>query len=200
MSDAVAIPRNEPAQPTGGDVRIAAVAYASGDGARADAVLLAVANELRAQDVQLAGAVQHNTHGGDRCRCDMTLEDLATGGLVEISEYRGPEARGCRLNPVALEEIVGLVGASLERGADLLIVNKFGKREGEGRGFRQPIETAIASGIPVLVAINEDQLDRWTAFADGLAARLELEHATIARWCLGAVRAVRRDVHAMGDS
>lgn len=183
MNQIMSLRIEDPALGSGGAVPIAAVIYGQGDGARADTVLSAVADELASQGMRLSGAVQFNTHNGDRCRCDMMLKDLATGRRVEISEFRGPEARGCRLNPVALEEIVGHVCASLEHGADLLIINKFGKREAEGRGFRQPIELALSYGIPVLVAVNEEHLHDWRSFADGLDCMLPLDAIEILCWC-----------------
>ncbi|MEX5726690.1 hypothetical protein Ga0609869_000043 [Rhodovulum iodosum] len=50
----------------------------------------------------------------------------------------------CRLDPAALETAVGLVAAGLSSGADLLIVNKFGKHEAAGRGFRYVVAEAVA--------------------------------------------------------
>lgn len=100
---------------------LGAIVYSAEQSAAADAVLTSVARVLAGAEYRLAGAVQHNPSRPDRCRCDMVLEDLATGELIAISEDRGPEARGCRLNPAALEQLVGAAAASLERGADLLI-------------------------------------------------------------------------------
>lgn len=165
------------------DARLAAVVYEAGAGAAFDTCLATVARGLKASGLRLSGAVQHNTMGGDRCRCDMTLEDLATGRLVEISEQRGPQARGCRLNSAALEEIVGLAGAAVERGADLLIVNKFGKREAEGHGFRQVIDAALEQGTAVLVAVSRENLAAWQQFAAGLDVRLPQDARLITAWC-----------------
>ena len=103
---------------------LGAIVYSAEQSAAADAVLTSVARVLAGLDTRLAGAVQHNPTRPDRCRCDMVLEDLATGEIIAISEDRGPEARGCRLNPAALEQLVGAAAASLERGADLLIINR----------------------------------------------------------------------------
>jgi nucleoside-triphosphatase THEP1 len=168
---------------------LAAVVYATGAGGDVDMAFASLARALKSDGVRLAGAVQHNTRAPDRCRCDMTLEDLGSGACIEISEQRGPQARGCRLNSAALEQIVGLAGAAVERGADLLIVNKFGKREAEGRGFRQAIEAAIDRGIPVLVAVSAANLASWQQFAGGLDARLPVDAALIATWCRQAARA-----------
>ena len=49
--------------------------------------------------------------------------------VLRISQALGPSARGCRLDAAALEVAVGLVSTRLAEGADLLILNKFGKHE-----------------------------------------------------------------------
>ena len=164
-------------------MRIAAVVYPVSEGAHADTVISDVARRLKSDGMRIAGAVQHNTHNGDRCRCDMTLEDLSSGRLVQISEDRGPEARGCRLDSSALEEIVGMVCSSLEGSPDLVVVNKFGKREAEGSGFRAAIEQALGSGVAVLTAVSTTNLAEWESFAGGLDDRLPLDAADISAWC-----------------
>ena len=148
-----------------------------------DELLVVLVARLRARGVLLAGAIQHNTDGGDRCRCDMTLEDLASGTRVDISERRGPESRGCRLDSYALETSVGLVAQSLETPRDLVILNRFGKREADGRGFRQVIDQAIASDVPLLVAVSQSQLDAWQRFTGGIAGRLSADINDIDAWC-----------------
>lgn len=172
-----------------GRPRLAAVLYSAGAGARADAVLAEAVGALRRQGWRLGGAVQHNTPVADRCACDMTLEDLGSGRLVDISENRGPLARGCRLNSVALEELTGLAASSIAHGIDLLIVNKFGKRESEGHGFRQAIEAAVAAGVPVVALVSHDNLAGWEAFTAGLDDRLAADAQAIVSWCRGAVAA-----------
>lgn len=163
--------------------RLAAVLYSAGSGAHADTVLTQAVGMLRAGGCRLGGAVQHNTPIADRCACDMTLEDLGSGRLVDISENRGPHARGCRLNSLALEELTGLAATAIAAGVDLLVVNKFGKRETEGHGFRQAIETAVASGVPVIALVSHDNLAGWEAFTQGLDDRLSPDVQAIISWC-----------------
>jgi hypothetical protein len=161
--------------------------YGADRSAAADTILQAVARVLGALDYRLVGAVQHNPSRPDRCRCDMVLEDLATGQAIAISEDRGPAARGCRLDPAALEQLVGAAAAGLDAGADLLIANRFGKREAEGRGFRPVIEQALTSGVPVLLAVSAANLDSWDAFAGALDERLEPSLVSVIRWCRGVL-------------
>lgn len=175
------------AQPPGAGLMthasIAAVIYAEGQGPRIDELLVDLVGRLRQAGTKLSGAIQHNTEEGDRCRCDMTLEDLAGGRLIDISERRGPQSRGCRLDSFALEEIVGIVEASLAHGPQLLVINRFGKREAEGHGFRQAIEQAMALSIPVLVAVSENQRAAFLGFAEPFARELAFEPDAILAWC-----------------
>jgi hypothetical protein len=101
---------------------------------------------------------------------------------LRISQDLGPQARGCRLDPAALETAVGLVAAGLSSGADLLIVNKFGKHESEGRGFRSVIAEAVAMDIPVLVGLNALNRPAFESFAEGLAIQLPSDPAALMAW------------------
>lgn len=166
-----------------GTSRLAAVLYTGGKGGAADAVLAEAVEVLAAEGWRLGGSVQFNRAVEDRCACDMTLKDLGSGRVVEISEDRGPLARGCRLNSVALEELTGLAAASLTQGVDLLVVNKFGKRETEGHGFRQAIEAAAVLGVPVIALVSYDNLAGWAEFAGGMDERLEADLGAILSWC-----------------
>jgi len=162
---------------------LGAIVYDDADGARVDSILVDVVGDLRRAGVRLSGAVQRNSDGGDRSRCDMRLEDLGSGRLIEISERRGPEARGCRLNHLALEDAVGLATASIEAGADLLIVNKFGKREAEGRGFLPLVGMAIERSAAVLIAVSASNIAAWNDFSAGLDERLPADRDAVRNWC-----------------
>lgn len=168
-------------------VKLAAVHYRDGEGGVADRILAHAAKRIRDEGVRLAGVIQHNTDCGDRSCCTMTLEELSTGRLIKISEDRGAHAQGCRLDTRALEEAVGLVGSAIEAGADLLIVNKFGKRECEGHGFRATIDAALSAGLPVLVGVNEQSAGGWTDYAQEFALRLPLDQSAIDAWLQDAV-------------
>jgi hypothetical protein len=63
--------------------------------------------------------------------------------ILRISQDLGRASRGCRLDRRPWKKQVGLVSASMVQGADLLIINKFGKHEAEGRGFRMVVAEAL---------------------------------------------------------
>ena len=69
----------------------------------------------------------------------------------------------------------------LAQGADLVIVNKFGKQECYGQGFRHFIAEALARGIPVLLSVPAGQLPDFQDFAGDLAE--PVAPAAILDWC-----------------
>lgn len=146
----------------------------------ASLLLAGVADGLARDGIRLAGAVQINTDRPD-CACDVDLRILGDAGpSVRISQSLGAAARGCRLDPGALEDAAHRVSRALA-GADLLIVNKFGKQEAEGRGFRTVIAEALDAGVPVLTAVAGDQAGAFRDFAGDLAEEVRAERALA--WC-----------------
>ncbi len=168
-------------------MKLAAVHYKAGEGSATDALLAELARRLKQAGYKLAGAVQSNTPAANRRRCDMTLEDLASGVLVRVSEDRGNLAQGCRLDPGALEESAGLALSSLGSHIDMVIINRFGKREAEGRGLRPVIEAAVLAEKPVLVGVNAIYWSAWQSFAGHCAIVVPPKESEILDWCQAAL-------------
>lgn len=158
-----------------------------------DLILAGLASDLAARGLRLCGTVQINTERPDSGPCDMDVRVLPDGPVLRISQDLGPSARGCRLDPAALEQAVGLVGASLDAGADMLIINKFGKHEAEGRGFRNVIAQAAAQGLPVLVGLNQLNRPAFETFAGDLATHLPPDRTALAQWAEQVVERVSDD-------
>lgn len=163
--------------------------YVTARGARGeiDQLLAEVAQRLQSEGWPLAGAVQQNS--AQTCAdgpCDMDLRLLDGSGTIRISQSLGALSEGCRLDPAGLEAAVGRVAVSLMRSGTtprLMIVNKFGRQEAEGRGFRPVIAEALGAGIPVLIGVGHDHGAEFAAFAGGLATELTPDIDTILGWC-----------------
>ena len=153
---------------------------------RIDALIAEVAARLAAEGVRLAGTVQSNIERLNRRKCDMDLMILPDGPVVRISEDRGDLARGCILDSGALEQTVVAVQQRMA-GADMLIVNKFGKREAEGKGLVPVIADALGLGLPVLIGVNGLNLAAFLAFAGEAAAGLPADPRIVVDWCRSAV-------------
>jgi len=147
-----------------------------------DRLLWAFADRLQARGFALAGVVQTNSDRPGSHHCDMDVRVLPGGPVIRINQVLGEEARGCRLNPAALEEAVALVEAGLDPSPDLLIINKFGKHEGEGRGFRPLIGEALSREIPVLLGVNGLNQSAFEQFSGDYAEEIAADSASLDAW------------------
>lgn len=164
-------------------MKLATIAYDAGEGELADALLRDLAHRLRDRGLKLAGAVQWNAPQPGGSRCDMELEDLATGRRFSTAVDKAPGAPSCRLDASALEDVAGFVASSISPALDLVIVNRFGKQEIAGNGFRAVIEAAVVNELPVLTAVNRTYSGDWAAFAGAECAQLDADPSALETWC-----------------
>ena len=145
-------------------------------------MLAQVAQTLGTEGLHLAGTVQVDTEQPRSPLCDMDVLVLPQGPTLRISVSLGPEASGCRLDPAGLEDSVALTLKAIEAGADLVIINKFGKQEAAGRGFRDAISAAMMRDIPVLVGVNQANLPALQAFCGDAATALAPDLEAALSW------------------
>lgn len=159
--------------------------YVVSEGAgQGDRLLAELALTLQNRDWRLAGAVQMNVSFDPARPCHMDLHVLSGAEVVRISQNLGAGASGCRLDAQSLEHAVGLVAEALRAAPQLMIINKFGKQEADGRGFRPLIGEALQQGIPVLTSVSPANLDGFLAFAGDLAHPLASQTNELLQWAL----------------
>lgn len=157
------------------DHPITGIVYSSGS--EFEIILRDMAAKMAQTGLRLAGLIQHSQPKPGRVKCDMFLHDLATGGLHPISDDRGPEARGCALNPDRLLRACDAAMAGLSGETDILVLCKFGKAEVEGGGFRTLMASALEFGVPVLIGVPLINLPAFRQFAGDLAYVVDMpEH------------------------
>ena len=91
-------------------------------------------------------------------------------------------AAGCRLDVSRLEGVGARVADALEAGADLLIINRFGKRERDGQGLAYLIERALEAGTPVVIAVASQRFADWIKFAGGMSVKLACDRPSLDSW------------------
>lgn len=133
------------------------------------------------------GALQTRGDVSGDCHCaDMDLVTIGSGRMFRISQPLGPAARGCRLNPGALAECSAFLERELDEGADLLVLNRFGQGESEGRGFRDLIVHALNKGVPVLTALRPTYTDAWAEFSANANCDLSMNRQAVMNWLAAA--------------
>lgn len=155
---------------------------ATGRGAT-DRLLATVTARLAQDGVRMVGALRAAAPGGGSGPCDSDLRLLPDGPLVRITQDLGAGSGACRMDAGALEDAVGLVTARLAaEGADLVVLNKFGLSEAEGRGFRTLIGEALGRGIPVLIGVPQTHRVAFETFAQDMATDLHPNPDALIAW------------------
>ncbi|MBI6629770.1 DUF2478 domain-containing protein [Pontibaca salina] len=152
-----------------------------------DDLMSTVAADLQANGMRLGGVVKvpEEVCEGDHF-CHSTLQVLPDGPQIRITQDLGAEATSCRLDPGALANAVAEVENRANAPWDLLIVNKFGPEESNGRGFCEVIGAALERGVPVLVGVAVPHLDSFVQFAGDMAEALPPKLDELRDWCFNA--------------
>ncbi len=159
---------------------LAAIRFEDGD---IDMFLIRIAEHLAAGGLRVRGATQTRGAVGGECHCaDMDLTTIGSNRTFRISQPLGNGSHGCRLHPGALAECSAFIECELEQGVDLLILNRFGRGESEGRGFRDLMVKAIALDVPVLTAVRPTYATEWSEFGSDAACDLPMDQDAILQW------------------
>jgi hypothetical protein len=141
-----------------------------------------IVEDCRRRGLRVAGVLQHPVCPDAAGHCDVALEELTTGLRTDLFEDRGRGASGCRLDEAALAEVNAQVARSLDAGPNLLILNKFGKVEAEGRGLLDLVAMAIDRGISVVIGVPIRNLKPWRDFAGGMSVEFTSDPSEVADW------------------
>jgi nucleoside-triphosphatase THEP1 len=160
---------------------LAAVMYETG--IDINRILRDVATSLRGRGVDIGGVLQEPEAGDDSSCARLNVVDIRTGTSACITEERGKDAVGCKLDPRGLADISHCITDAIEAGVDLIIINKFGRAESEGDGLLSCIADAVSAGIPVLTTVREPYLAAWRSFHGGLAKELAPSNSAVMAWC-----------------
>jgi hypothetical protein len=141
-----------------------------------------IVENCRRRGLRVAGVLQHPVCSDTAGHCDVVLEELTTGLRTDLFEDRGPGARGCRLDVAALAEVNWQVARSLDSDPEILILNKFGKVEAEGRGLLDLVAIAVDRGILVVIGVPIRNLEAWRNFAGGMSVEFSSDPSEVTDW------------------
>jgi hypothetical protein len=158
------------------DCDLAAMVY--GPEQDPDAVLRDFAAALIARGYRVVGMVQ----AGQCADSSLSAVLVHSGETLLLAQDFDPTAKGCRLDLGRLQSAGERVARAMDGGADLLIVNRFGKRERDGKGLGYLIERALKSDVPVAIAVSGERFSEWIKFAGGMTVKLPCERDALDGW------------------
>lgn len=152
-------------------------------------VLRDTAARLTASGLRVAGAVESAADVGSPCK-SMMLRSLDDGRLFSISQDLGPGSQACSLDPQGLAMACAAVQAAIARGADVVILSKFGKQEAHGGGLNHAFGAAVTAGLPIITSVSPALADEWRAFAGEFGRCIPFDIAERPGWIESWLRGV----------
>jgi Protein of unknown function (DUF2478) len=144
-----------------------------------DQILREFAADLNASGHRAVGIVQLGHHCADASLSAMLVH---TGEHLQLFQDLGTCSVGCRLDVGQLLDAGQQIAQAIEQGADVLIVNRFGRQEREGKGLAYLVERALSADIPVVIAVPGHRFSDWIKFADGKSVKLRCDREALDAW------------------
>jgi hypothetical protein len=156
-----------------------------------DAILRDFAADLNAHGYRAVGMVQT----GQCADSSLSAVLLHSGEKLSLAQDFDPGAPGCRLDIERLQNAGKRIASALDAGADIVIINRFGKRERNGNGLAYLIDRAFEADLPVVIAVSRAHFAEWIKFAEGMTVKLTYDrHALDAWWRRVSMRPSRSPV------
>ncbi len=158
---------------------LAAVVYSAGE--EPDNLIAGFADDLHRAGYRPVGVLQRGrTCHSENPRFGVVM--LPGGEVVSLASDGGTPTVGCRLDSDRLAGLAVQLAASIEDGADLVIINRFGRSEAEGKGLIDLVPLALDADIPVLITVPEQRFAAWIRFSEGMNVRLACQREALDRW------------------
>lgn len=159
-------------------VALAAVLYTPRGNRR---VFREFADEMKTRGWRVAGVTQQSVDASGASRAGVDGVALDGGETIALTRP-SPDNPGCSLVPDALARLIEVMRRAIDAAPDLIVIEKFGEHEQRGAGLMPLILEAVASGIPVVVAVPAAAIDIWSSYTGGLGELLACDTAALRRW------------------
>jgi hypothetical protein len=160
------------------------VAFQGASSAVIQALLAEIAEKLSTRGLRVAGLVESASSGPNPCK-SMELRSLEDGHRFVISQDLGPGSEACNLHPEGLALACAAVEQSIVRGADVVILSKFGKQEALGSGLIDAFSAAFAAGVPIMTSVSPALMSEWRHFVGEFSECVTPDAARCASWLDG---------------
>jgi hypothetical protein len=157
---------------------LAALVYEPGQDP--DGILREFAAGLNARGHRAVGLVQLGRHCTDVPNMSAML--IHSGEELPLLQNLGSCTTGCRLDVGRLLDAGSRVARALEDGGDIVIINRFGRQEREGKGLSYLIERALSADIPLVIAVPAHRFADWIRFAGGMSVKLRCDRDALYAW------------------
>jgi len=157
----------------------AAAVYSQDTGDRM--ALLKFVEKLKSQNTPVGGVLQEALFNSAGEITGLNAVDVSTGRRIPISRPAKNDDE-CGLDVSALAETTNLIRNAINDQMDLVVVEKFGELEQNGKGLIDEIFQTIAEGIPLLISVPEAALPIWRERSGNLGSVLPFNEEAFQQW------------------
>jgi len=143
--------------------------------------LFKFAERLKVNKTRIGGILQTAIFDNEGNIAGLDAIDIATNERLPISRPRG-DGTICGLDASVLAGTSSIIRNAVDSQLDLIVIEKFGALEQNGKGLVDDILTAIAEDIPLVISMSQSALPAWQALSGGLGDVLAFEESAFEQW------------------
>ncbi|MCP4186659.1 MAG: DUF2478 domain-containing protein [Gammaproteobacteria bacterium] len=143
--------------------------------------LLHFAEKLKTQNIKVGGVLQEALLGSEGEVIGLDAIDVATDERLPVSRATGNKGE-CGMDVAALADTTGIIRSAIDQGVDLVVVEKFGELEKQGKGLIDEIMQTIVEEIPLLISVSASSLDAWQECSGELGDVLSFDEKSFQDW------------------
>lgn len=157
----------------------AAAVYSPDTGDRM--ALLKFVEQLKSQQVRVGGLLQEALYDSDGEISGLNAIDVLTDQRIPIT--RPLETDGeCSFDVSALADTTAILRNAIDQRLDLVVVEKFGELEQDGKGLIDEIFQTIAADIPLLISVPSAALPLWQERSGELGSVVSFNLESFQQW------------------
>ncbi|MDH3762933.1 MAG: DUF2478 domain-containing protein [Gammaproteobacteria bacterium] len=143
--------------------------------------LLRFVEQLKSEQVRVGGLLQEARFNANGEISGLDAIDVLTDQRVPIT--RPAENDGeCTFDVSALADTTAILRNAINQRLDLVVVEKFGELEQDGKGLIDEIFQTIAADIPLLISVSEAALPLWQERSGELGSVLAFNVESFRQW------------------
>lgn len=146
--------------------------------------LFKFAQKQKAGKTRIGGILQKAIFDTEGNITGLDAIDIATNERLPISRP-GKNENDCGLDVSALASTSSIIRDAIDNRLDLVVVEKFGELEQDGKGLIDDILQTIVEGIPLVISMSQTALPAWQELSGELGDVLAFEEIAFEQWWQG---------------
>lgn len=134
------------------------------------------------EGLRVAGAIEIDEASAKGACRSLALREIGADALFPIAQDLGKGSQACNLDTNGVAAACAKVLSAIERGADVVVLSKFGKLEAGGGGLLDCFAAAADAGIPCVAGVSQALFASFGEWAGDYLAWVEASDDALEDW------------------